>query len=68
MRIDPDNNGFSPNEVKSHFYICDHSILTFGKRGLCLGFSKTSHVDSLDKIRKSVVDTVKLDMCIKKKN
>ena len=62
MIIDPVTNGFIPIEVKSNFYICDNSILTFGKRGLCLGFSNNSHVESLYRFRKSVVDKVKLDI------
>ena len=32
--------------------------------GLCLGFSKSSHVENLDKFKKPVVDKVKLDMII----
>ena len=44
--IDPVINLFSPHEVTIHFHICDHSIVLFGIRGLCLGFSNTSHVDS----------------------
>ena len=59
-------NGFIPNDVKFHLDIYDHSIVTFGIRGLCLGFSNTSYVESLDMFRKSVVDQVKLDMCILK--
>ena len=31
-------NGFSPNEVKIHQYICDDSIITFFIRGFRLGF------------------------------
>ena len=58
MMIDTVINGFSLNKVRSHFHICDFSIVTFGIRGLCLGFSNTYHVDGLDRIRKSVVDKV----------
>ena len=29
--IDPVISGFSPNEERSHLYICDHLIITFGK-------------------------------------
>ena len=54
-------NGFSPNEVKIHLHICGHPVVTFGTRGLCLEFSNTSHVDILDRFRKSVVDEFKFD-------
>ena len=47
-------------------HICDHSIVTFGTSKKCLGFSNTSHVESLDKFRRSVVDKVKTDICILK--
>ena len=57
-------NGFVPNEVSSHLNICNHSIITFGIGGLCLGISNTYHVDSLDRFRKYVVDEVKTDKCI----
>ena len=63
--IDPVIHGFIPNEAKGHLQTCDHSIINFGLRGLCLGFSNTSHVDSLDRSIKSVVDQVKIDVCIK---
>ena len=62
--IDPVINGFSPNELKFYLHIFYHSIVTFVIGGLCLGFSNTSHVDSLDKFRKSVVDKVKFDIRI----
>ena len=62
--IDPVINGFSPNEVIIHLYICDHSIITFGRIGLCLGFSNTSNVESLERFRISVVDKFKLDISI----
>ena len=62
MMIDPVINGFISNEVKSHFHIFDHSIITFGIKGFCLGFSNTSNVDSLDTFIKTVVDKVKLDI------
>ena len=32
MKIDPVINRFSPNDVLSHFQICDHSIVIFGIR------------------------------------
>ena len=57
-------NLFIPNEVTIHLQICEHSIVTYGIRGLCIGFSDTSHVDSLDRFIKSVVDKVKIDVCI----
>ena len=63
--IDPVINGFIPNDVSIHLHICDQSIVTFGIRGRCLGFSITYHVDSLDRFRRSVVDKVKGDKCIK---
>ena len=64
--INPVINESSTNEVTSHFYICGHSIVTFGIKGLCLGFSNTSYVVSLDKFRKSVFDKVKTEVCILK--
>ena len=65
--IDPIINGFSPNEVRNNFHIYDQSIVTFGIRGLCSGFSNTSHVDSLDRFRKLFVDKVKTYLWIKKR-
>ena len=62
--IDTVLNGFIPNEVRINLHICYHSIVTFGIRGLCLGFSNASHIDSLDRLRKSVVDKVKIYVCI----
>ena len=38
MIINLDNNAFSPNEVRSHLYIYDNTIITFGKICLCLVF------------------------------
>ena len=61
--IDPVINGFSTNEVKNHLHICDYSIVNFIIIGLCLGFSNTYHVDSLDRFIKSVVDKVKRNIC-----
>ena len=51
-------------------HIYDQSIVTFGINGLCLGFSKTSHVDVLDNFIKTVVYKVKFDISIvfKEKN
>ena len=62
--IDTVINGFIPNDESSNLHICDHSIVTFGIREKKLGFSNTSHVDSLDRFRRSVVDKVKSDVCI----
>ena len=62
--IDPVIDGFSPNEVKSRLYTCDHSIITFGIRVLCLGFSNTSHVNILHRIRNTVVGKVRFDTSI----
>ena len=56
--IDPVLNVFSPNYVSSYFHIYDHSIVTFGIREECIGFSKTSRVDSLDRFIRSVVNKV----------
>ena len=64
IKIDPVINLFSLNEVKTHFHICYHSIITFGIILLCLGFSNTSYVDSLYRSRKSVVDKVKIDVFV----
>ena len=68
MIIDPFINGFTPNEVKINLHICNPSIITFGIMGFCLGFSNTTHVDSLDRFRKPVLDKVKTDVYIKKRN
>ena len=65
--IDPVINGFSTNDVSSHFHICDHSIVTFGIREKCIWFSETSRVDILYRFRRSVVDKFKIDICILKK-
>ena len=62
MMIYPVINRFNTNEIKCHFHIFDHYMVTFGIIGLCLGFSKTSHVDSLDRLRKLVVDKGKFDI------
>ena len=66
MEIHPVINGVSPHEVKSHLHICDIFVVTFGIRVSCLGFSKTPHVDSLYRFRKSVVNKFKTNICIKK--
>ena len=62
--IDPVDNGFSPNEIIINFHIYDQSIVTFGLRGLCLWFLNTSHVNSLYRFRKLVVEKVKIYLCI----
>ena len=54
-------NVFSPHKVRNILYICDHSIDTFFMREICLGFSNTSRVDSLDRFGKSVVSKVKTE-------
>ena len=59
-------NGFNPNDESSRLHNCDHSIVTLGIRKQCLGFSNTSHVDSLDRFRRTVVDKVKIDICMLK--
>ena len=46
MTIYPVNNGCITNEVTINMNISDHSIVTFGIRGLCIGFSKISHAGS----------------------
>ena len=55
MMIDTSIIGFSTNEEISSLQICDNTIITFGKRGICLGFSNTSRVDILDSFRKVVI-------------
>ena len=59
MMIDPVINVFSHNLAKIHLQICDHSIITLGKRVFCLGFSNTYHVYILDVFRTSVSYKVK---------
>ena len=65
-RIDLVINVFSPNDISSHLHICEHSIITFGIIEKISGLSNTSHVYSLDRFRRSVVDKVKTDTFIKK--
>ena len=60
-------DGFSPNGESSHLHIRDTSIVTFGIREKCIGFSNTSRVDILDIFRRSFVDKVKSDICILQK-
>ena len=38
MKNNPVIIGFIPNDIKLHLDICDHSIVPFGIRGLCLWF------------------------------
>ena len=56
--MDPVINVFSPNDVSIFFHIWDHSIVIFRTREKWMRFSNTSHVDSLDSCRRSVVDKV----------
>ena len=65
--IDPVINVFIPNDVSIYLNICDQSIVTFVIRKKFIGFSNTSHVDSLDRFIKSVVEKVKIDICILQK-
>ena len=60
--FNPVINGFSPNYESSHLHSCDHSIVTFGIKKL--GLSNTSHVDILDRFRRTVVDRVKIDILL----
>ena len=62
--FNPVINEFSPNEVRIYLHIFYHSIVTFVIRGLCLGFSDTSHVDSLDRFINSVVGKFKTGVYI----
>ena len=64
MMVDPVINVYTPNELKIHLHICDHSIINFGTRWFCLGFKKTSHVDSLDGFRNTFADQVKFDISL----
>ena len=66
--IDPVINGFITNDEFIHFHICDHSIIIFGIREKCIGFSNNYHVDSLDSFRRSVVDKFKTDIYVKNNN
>ena len=49
-------------------YIFDHSIITFVIGIFCLGFSNTSHADSLYRFRKTVVDKFRFDISILEKH
>ena len=49
-------------------HICDHSIVKILIIEKCIGFSNTSHVDSLDRSIRSVADKVKSDTCILQKS
>ena len=48
--IDAVINIFSHHKVRRHFHICDQYIVTLSIREKYLGFSKTSHVDSLERL------------------
>ena len=61
--IDPVIYECIPNDESIHLHILDHSIVTFGIRENFIGLFNTSHVDSLDRFRRSVVDKVKSDIC-----
>ena len=61
---DPVINGFSPNDESSHLHIFDHLSVKFVIRRKFIGFSNTSHLDSLEMFRISVADKVKTDICI----
>ena len=56
MNIDSVIIGFSPNEERIQFHICDQSIILLRK--MCLVFLNTSHVDSLDIFSKEVINKV----------
>ena len=58
MMIGPVINVFGHYKVRINLIICDHSIITFRKTVLCVGFSNTYHVDSLDIFSKLVVEKV----------
>ena len=65
--IDPVINVFIPNDESINLQICDQSIVTFVIREKYIGLSKTSHIDSLERFRISVVDKVKPDTYILKR-
>ena len=46
---------FITHEVRSHFHICDQSIVKIFIRGILLGFSNTYHVDSLDRFKNQLL-------------
>ena len=50
--VDPVINEFIPHDVRSHLQIFYYSIITFGIRGLCLGFPETSYVNRLRRFGK----------------
>ena len=51
MMIHPVINGFPPNEVTSNLHIFGNLMITFGRRGLFLGFSNISSLDILDRFK-----------------
>ena len=67
MIIDPVINGFILNEVKIIFHIRVHSIITICIRGICLGFSNTSHAKNFYTFIKIVVDEEKFDISFLKR-
>ena len=67
MIIDPVISGFITNEVRSYLNICDNLIINIEKRGFCLGFSNTSHVDILDRFMKVALQKFHNDIYILKK-
>ena len=56
MIIDRVVIGFSFNELRINFQLCDLSIINFGKKGFCLGFSNKSHVYSFNIFMKVIVE------------
>ena len=54
--IYPVINGFITNDESNHLHISDHSIVTLVMKYKKSGFSNTSHVDSLERFRRTVVD------------
>ena len=66
--IDPVINVFSSNDLSSHLKFSDHWIVTFGSLEKCVVLLITSRVDSLYRLRRSVIDKVKTDTCILQKS
>ena len=50
--------------LRELIHICDCQIITFGIGGLCLWFSNTSNVNSLDMFRKPFVDKFIIELRI----
>ena len=55
MIIDPGIDRFITHELKSRFCNCDLSIIVFGIRVMCLGFSNKSHVDIFTESEKQLL-------------